>query len=148
VNRLRTDFGITGIVLDWISSYLRSRSQRIGVDDFITDAYPCLAGVPQGSVLGPLFFTAYVSPVGKRIEKFDINHHSYADDITLYVSLHSNSTVQSIEDCTSSIAHWFMVNDMMLNSSKSTVMTTGTKHQLACISFSSAQCSWCTNSTQ
>ena len=55
-------------------------------------------GLPQGSVLGPLLFTAYVSGVGEVIESCAyVSYHQFADDTQLLVSMHSNNATPAID---------------------------------------------------
>ena len=61
ISRLKSSFGIRGKVLEWFSSYLMDRSQRISFNGCVSDSFPLPQGVPQGSCLGPLLFTIYSS---------------------------------------------------------------------------------------
>ena len=57
----------------------------------------CVSGVPQGSVLGPLLFTAYVSPVGDLVESFNVSYHQFADDTQLLVAMNVNDATPAFE---------------------------------------------------
>ena len=55
-----------------------------------SDTWICHEGVPQGSVLGPLLFSSYVSPIAIIFDRFDISYHQYADDTQLYTAARSS----------------------------------------------------------
>ena len=61
LKRLTTDFGIGGKALEWFSSYLSGRSQRVLFEGATSDSFDLRFGVQQGSCLGPLLFVVYVS---------------------------------------------------------------------------------------
>ena len=73
-------FGIDGVVLRWVRSYLTGRSQLVKVNGVLSTPQLLLCGVPQGPVLGPLLFTMYTTPLGSIITAFGLKHHLYADD--------------------------------------------------------------------
>ena len=107
---LNTDFGITGTALNLIQSYLSDRNQFIKIGNFASSSVPCHTGVPQGSVLGPLLFTAYISPIGRLVSSFNVRYHCYADDTqrSTTFSNHDASGLHSLAACSSAVQHWFL----------------------------------------
>ena len=61
LSRLSNSFGIRDTALRWFRSYLSDRSQRVSLDGKVSDKFQLTHGVPQGSCLGSLLFTLYVS---------------------------------------------------------------------------------------
>jgi hypothetical protein len=54
-------------VVKWIREFLHGRSQRVRVDGLLSEEVAVNSGVPQGSVLGPLLFLAYVNDIGRNM---------------------------------------------------------------------------------
>ena len=55
--------GINGLLLDRIENYLSHRTQKVFIGSSMSNLKYTSAGVPQGSVLGPLFFLVYVNDI-------------------------------------------------------------------------------------
>ena len=84
-------YSIPVIVLKWVQSYLNSRKQCIKIDGHLSGTFLLPYVVPQGSVLGPLLFTLYTTPLSSVISKFNVTHHLYADDTQTYLELDSRN---------------------------------------------------------
>ena len=85
-SRLSSRFGIKGTVLAWLRSYLTSRKQFIDVNKCKSSQRLLERGVQQGSVLGPLLYLLYTSPLADIIKRYNLEYHFYADDTQLYVA--------------------------------------------------------------
>jgi hypothetical protein len=123
--RLQHTFGVTGSALSLIRSYLQDRSQIIRVGSQESRSYECLLGVPQGSVLGPILFSIFISPVARVAEQHGISQHQYADDTSLYVSLSAidkERRKEQLEHCLTDVRLWFNQNGLALNPDKSEVL--------------------------
>ena len=80
LHRLAFCFGIKGSALSWFQSYLRDRRQYLSVRGEGSSFHALHHGVQQGSVLGPIVYLLYTSPLGNIVRKHDMLYHFYADD--------------------------------------------------------------------
>ena len=74
LNLLDVSFGLRGDSLKWFRSYLHNRTQSVKIGKSYSDAHTLKFGVPQGSVLGPILFTIYTTPLGKIIRKHGLTY--------------------------------------------------------------------------
>ena len=74
--------GIDGKLLSWFEDYLCGRKQQVVVDGLTSDTENLLAGVPQGSILGPMIFLIYINDL---VEVVNSQVRLYADDTSLYI---------------------------------------------------------------
>jgi hypothetical protein len=74
--------------------------------------------------------------VCELIASFGINYHQFVDDLQMYVGLvgtKAASIVSQLGACTAAVRHWFLLNRLQLNASKSEAMMLGTAAQLQSI---------------
>ena len=125
ISRLESQFGIDSGASSWLCSYLTDRQQFVKVGNHSSTATQCASGVPQGSVLGPLLFTAYVLPVGELIESHGVSYHPFADDMQLLVAMNvadAGPALEKLANCSTAVRLWFLRNDLQFSSDKSEVV--------------------------
>ena len=100
--------------------------QKIVLDDSnnkaaVLDHAILKQGLPQGSVLGPILFTLYTSPLIDIYREHDVSFQSYADDQQIYLSFSpiqpggKDKCLQSLGACISHIHLWMRTNVLKLN---------------------------------
>ena len=76
------NIGITGSLLLWIENYLLSRKQKVLLNGKESIILSINAGVPQGSILGPLFFLIFINDI---VTEVGCSIKLFADDTSIYV---------------------------------------------------------------
>jgi hypothetical protein len=96
--------GVTGNLLHWFSSYLTNRRQRVILPGTSSDWSAINAGVPQGSILGPLLFLVYINDI---VSEIHCNIRLFADDTSLYLTVdHPDSAAQHLNSDIQKIIKW------------------------------------------
>lgn len=141
LNTLTNWFGIEKKALQWIGNYLSNRTYTVQIKDHKSASINLSEGVPQGSVLGPVLFTAYVTPLAALIKSLSINYHLYADDTQIWTSFNSSDplsltkAIEKVESCLEKIKAWMNSHKLMLNEKKTKFIIISRKKNLDPISI-------------
>ena len=127
LSRLKNSFGIQNSALSWFRSYLSERKQSVFINGIKSSEQPLVFGVPQGSVLGPVLFVLYTSPLTHVIDSHSVRHEMYADDTQLIHSITPASyddLTLSLQDCVTEVKTWMSNNRLKLNDDKTEALRT------------------------
>ena len=90
-------------------------------------------GVPQGSVLGPVLYLLYTSPLAEVIRSYDLDYHLYADDTQLYFAFKAKDVEEAksrVENCVAAICRWMDLNELKLNHDKTEILLIHSKYRV------------------
>ena len=107
--------------------------QAIKIGSTLSELSNLIYGVPQGSVLGPLLFSLYTTPLSKIIRLHPhIKFHFYADDTQLYIHLYhknASSALAKLNACLRDVQEWMSLSKLKLNPEKTEFIVFGSKAQ-------------------
>ena len=117
-------YGIDKNGLNLIHNYLTNRKQRTKISSSYSEWYDIVRGVPQGSILGPLFFNLFINDLFLFIERTNICN--FTDDSTIYsCNINLQTILKDPKYDMQNILKWFKVNSMKPNPKKFQFMILG-----------------------
>ena len=109
--------GISGSLLKLIQNYLDNRFQRVLLNGQTSEWKPVKAGVPQGSILGPLFFLVYINDICSNLST---NVKLFADDTSLFSIVNdANKSFENLSNDLCIISNWAYQWKMSFNPDRS-----------------------------
>ena len=119
INKLE-HYGIRGIALKWMESYLSDRKQFVSVNGKDSEILTMKYGVPQGSILGPLLFIIYINNI-PEIAQY-ATFILYADDANIILTADSIEQINTqLKKLSNSLINWVNVNGLALNLKKQNI---------------------------
>ena len=119
LHKLR-EFGITGTLYDWLVSYLSDRNQKVVIGGEESTTLKTNAGVPQGSILGPLLFLIFINDI-IQVVKNPI--FLFADDASLLNIFNNlNEAIASINEDLQNLSQWALIWRVTFNAIKTVFM--------------------------
>ena len=123
------DLNLDDSVISWVDSYLSNRQQRVLANETFFPFLPVSQGVPQGSVLGPLFYIIYANDISRIVKNCGIA--LYADDTVLYtVNKNFHTSITLMQDDIDALSVWCENNGIRANTDKTKVMVFRSKCNL------------------
>ena len=130
-------YGIDGISLSLIRSYLTDRFQYVQFENSESDLLEIKTGIPQGSILGPLFFSIMINDLVNSSNKFKFL--MYADDTTIYFNLEDfpiENREVLINNELEKVNKWLKLNKLAVNVDKTKSMLFHKRRPVTPIQFS------------
>eukprot|EP00732_Lithocolla_globosa_P001166 Lithocolla_globosa_v1_NODE_538_length_3793_cov_198.788235.p1 type:complete len:860 gc:universal NODE_538_length_3793_cov_198.788235:2774-195(-) len=121
-------YGVYGPALKIIKSYFTARYQTVIIDGVESDPMLITCGVPQGSILGPLFFIIYINDLANSLK--NSKPFMFADDTTLMTLNKDIFSLRkdSLQDLYN-ISNWCDASLLSLNASKTAYLLMSSHHK-------------------
>ena len=104
-------FGITGTLFKWFEAYLSNRAQYVRINNSFSELLPVLSGVPQGSIIVPLFFVLFINDLPNCLQFSSA--FIYADDTKCPRHRSGVNTNESklLQKDLNNLFHWGVTSD-------------------------------------
>lgn len=120
-----SSFGVKDQALGWIKSFLIGRRQKVRVNEVTSDWCSVDSGVPQGSVLGPILFTLFVSDIPGEVKNII---EMFADDTKMYAAIVKSSSAASLNSDLAKLHDWSIRMQMRFHPEKCKALHLGSNN--------------------
>ena len=114
LHKLKTQFGIDGLLLSFVKEYLKNRRQAVVIGNSNSSMVTVKSGVPQGSILGPLLFVLFINDIADCIST-GTNLRMYADDTKIWREIRVQEDHLTLQNDINSLLEWAVINCMNFN---------------------------------
>ena len=118
------DHGIGDKVVNWISSWLSQRQQRVCINGEQSTWKPVWSGVPHGYVLGPVLFLIFINDIDLEIVNW-IPVLKFTDDTKIFSKICNKTSSNTLQDDLTKLVQWSLDSQMEFNIQKCKVMHIG-----------------------
>ena len=122
------NFGISGSLQAWCGDYLSNRKQRVVINGKCSSWLNITSGVPQGSILGPLFFVIFISDLPEVVSQ-ESSVALYAYDCKAFRVVNCPNDLMMFQDDLDSLFTWSQQNRTTFNVKKCKLMCITQKKQ-------------------
>ena len=116
--------GLPNNLIKTINSFLVDRTQRVCIDNILSEALPLISGVPQGSVLGPVLFLIYINDLTKVLSP-DCISKLFADDLKLFHVFNCAADFVSLQSNVDAVWKWSVDWQLPISVKKCSVVDYG-----------------------
>ena len=115
IHKLKNSYHISGSALNWFTSYLNNRKQRVVVNGKCSEWCRVTSGTPEGGVISALLFALYVNDLPREMSSPVL---LYADDAKIYRKISCQHDSVLLQNDLVSLLHWSKTWKLELNASK------------------------------
>ena len=96
-------YGIKGEIINWIKSFLNSRTQQVVINGESSECKDVTSGIPQGSVLGPLLFVIFINDLPDQVKS---DMYLFADDTKVFRRISTKEDKEILQEDINEMLKW------------------------------------------